>query len=44
MVNVMKKLFFREKYLKIDDGKKQFSGEVTDEIAKELKEIKLSII
>ena len=35
---------YEEKYLKIDDGKKQFSGEVTDEIAKELKEIKLSII
>ena len=35
---------YEEKYLKIDDGKKQFAGEVTDEIANVLKEIKLSMI
>ncbi len=35
---------YDEKYLKIDDGKKQFAGQVTDEIAKQLKEIKLSMI
>ena len=35
---------YEEKYLKMDNGSKQYTGEVTDEIATLLKDIKLSMI